>query len=300
MIKSLKFLEGNGYVSKNENTKKYLMNKTFTFEKDKVNIIFGRNGSGKSTILTTIAGHSLVKDGFLMKHELRDVLGFYSIDNKDENDIIKILLNCLVTNQSEIDMTGTPVYYHNFKTKHSTGSLGALRGDLITSMQMELAYMLEKKGHSEGEMRLTELDLVLKAIERFKGKTMTDILKRTEDFVTPLGFESKMGFEEENPLHLAIQSYLQKLGDNDKPELVLLLDEYDENLDLNYAYNILTDLLIKVQEDYNAQIILTTHNPFVLSNKFTESGYYNLISLDDEYTKASREFMYSLFSSDKI
>ena len=291
MIKSIKFTEGFGYVSDCENTQKTLLNKTFKFDKDRINIIFGRNGSGKSTILKTIAGHCFVKDGFIKKQDIKS----WNLLS-DNDDWFDKLLKKHVGNSSEIEMNGAPLYYHNFKeTEHKSSDLGSMMGDMITSFQQEVAYIMERSQRSDGEQKLTQLELVTDALDRMKGMSMEDFIHREEKFIGALGDSCSVGFDENKKEHVALRDYFSKLDGYKEKEVTLLLDEYDENLDVNYAFNVLYDYLPKLQKDFNAQIILTTHNPIVLSDIFYKSDKFNIISLEEDYTEGCRDFLYKIF-----
>lgn len=116
---------------------KNLLNRTFEFEPNKINLIFGQNASGKTTILKAIGGNAGTTDGYA---KLLNPLGIHDFGEKASLESFKRNLTKTMGNSAIIEWDGTPIYYDNFANRNSYGSLGDLAGsvlgdDVLTEIQ---------------------------------------------------------------------------------------------------------------------------------------------------------------------
>ena len=74
-----------------------------------------------------------------------------------------------------------------------------------------------------------------------------------------------------------------------------LFDEIDKSLDINNIYQLYVNIFPEIIKKYKTQIILVSHSPIILSDKIYNSDYYNIISIDEEYTRECRENLAKLF-----
>lgn len=84
-----------------------LIGKKFSFDNKKINILFGPNGCGKSTILKTIAGKALITDGYSRFFEPLDFPGW-------DNYVVEEQISKLSMNTAKVEWSGNPIYCNNF------------------------------------------------------------------------------------------------------------------------------------------------------------------------------------------
>ena len=89
--------------------------------------------------------------------------------------------------------------------------------------------------------------------------------------------------------------YIKEKHTDDNASLTIMLDEIDKSLDINNIIMLYTEVLPKLVQKYNVQVILVSHSPIILSDKIYNSEYYNIISLDENYTTSVRENIQMLF-----
>ena len=83
--------------------------------------------------------------------------------------------------------------------------------------------------------------------------------------------------------------YLQNFYKGNNDHITILLDEVDKSLDINNVEYMFTELIPKLHDINNDQIIVISHSPLVLSEDVCNSEKYNLISLMPEYTQKVKE-----------
>ena len=64
-----------------------------------------------------------------------------------------------------------------------------------------------------------------------------------------------------------------------------LFDELDKSLDIVNTCYLYNTALPKLVETTGVQIIIISHSPIVLSEKIRNNEMYNIISIDEDYTK---------------
>ena len=74
-----------------------------------------------------------------------------------------------------------------------------------------------------------------------------------------------------------------------------LFDEFDKHLSIANTINLYTEYLPNVFEKSKPQIILVSHSPIVLSKAVSDTGIYNLVSLDEEYTETCKKRLAEIF-----
>jgi AAA15 family ATPase/GTPase len=89
--------------------------------------------------------------------------------------------------------------------------------------------------------------------------------------------------------------YIKEKHTDDNASLTIMLDEIDKSLDINNIIMLYTEVLPKLVQKYNVQVILVSHSPIILSDKIYNSEDYNIISLDENYTTSVRENIQMLF-----
>lgn len=273
---------------KNPHLIKNLLNRTFEFSGDKINILFGPNASGKTTIIKTIARYCLcgdnhASDGFtnIAKVEPLDY-GFSWSEKPDyTQEKLKNILD--KKNPAIIEWDGSPVYFENLDGRRQTGSIGDLAGSLL-SQKEEFLYLVNRSKMSQGQNSMFFINQLIKIcdnvptrddynnnLERYKNnKTWYDAVK--------------------NSLY-----YINSFGDGDG-KFTLLLDETDKSMDISNVLLFYKEFLPMLQKNFNVQIIIVSHSPLMLSNIIQDNDNYNFISIDNKYTKEMKK----LFSGVKF
>lgn len=265
---------------------KNLLKRDFTFAPDKINILFGPNGSGKTTILKTIAKYCLCGedhscDGFtnIMNIQPLDYGCFLDDDkNKYSYDTFLDELN-KKTNRATIEWDGAPVYYENLAGRHQTGSIGDLAGAMFQSTGDEVLYHINKGQISQGQHSIYLLNQLINVCKTIPTRdsykeTLETIKRKSPDVWFPC---AKNGFD-----------YINSFGDG-TGRMTLLLDEVDKSMDMENVLLLYKEFLPTLMKKYNLQIIIVSHSPLMLTNIIQDSDNYNFISLDKKYTKEMKK-----------
>lgn len=250
---------------------KNLLNRKIEFSSDKINLIFGPNASGKSTILKALAGKALIEDGFT---RLADTLDFTGLFEEPTKKGFLKYVNKRMYNSANIEWDGSPIYFDNFANRQSRGNLGDLAGSVLgNDLKTEVQYILGKKRSSQGQVTMWLLDKLLNIAEH--NKTMEEILepqikKNCSDiWKTSYNIQSEYFYSFEKA---------KVKGQN-----TFMFDEIDKSLDVLNVFQLYTEVFPKFFEETGVQIILISHSPLVLSDEIRK--HYNLISTDEEYTQ---------------
>lgn len=262
---------------------KNLVGKRIEFSKDKINVLFGPNGSGKTTIIKTIANYCLCgdtnnADGYtnVLKYGPLDFNVSFFSDKRDEYKIEDALHKYSRTNYANVEWDGHPVYFENTAGRKNYGMLGDLQGGLLSTGKDEFLYLMDRSKLSLGQNTIYMINKIADAIER---------CPTLDDFANVL----KRKYNEY--WLAAISTQLSYIKDNYKEGgcMTLLLDEMDKSLDIENTLLLYRDFLPALQKKYNIQIILVSHSPLMLSNIIQNSDDYNFISLDKKYTKEMKK-----------
>lgn len=292
MIKSIKFTKRNkkyNYIGENPVLIKNLYNRKFKFEDNKINVLFGPNASGKSTIIKAIAAHCLcgedkrVQDGMTNFKKFNPTDYGFLVDRTKER--FYELIDNAAGNIVEIDWDGGFVYNDNFGARGSH-AIGDLCGGIIDDIGEEINYILGKGQISMGQNSIYLINkltqLCTKKFEMSEiDKLFTKEFNRVND---TWGNTWKLAYD-----------YINEKHTDDNASLTIMLDEIDKSLDINNVIMLYTEVLPKLVQKYNVQVILVSHSPIILSDKIFNNPDYNIISLDKEYTDSVRENMKQLY-----
>lgn len=245
---------------------------------DGINIIFGYNGSGKTTIIRALAGYAGIEgDGFpryiepLRYHDWWDK---YDV----EGYVKRVMLN-----SADIEWDGNPIYYHNFEylKDNSCGVFGNLTGGMLANVSEEMEFHLIKGKLSAGQMCV----YMQRKLERVASdkRTLAEHIKLNQVANDSWELADKKQTE-----------YFSKFP-NFKKEcpVTLLLDEADKSLDVLSELVYFNDVLPYLHNKYNTQIIAVSHSPIVLGLSKKD---YNIISINEDYTEKCLEQMRMIFS----
>lgn len=263
---------------------KNLLNHKFEFAPNRINVLFGPNGSGKTTILKAIAAGSMCGigyqfDGFTnLQCYCPENMNLPWGEEKDFNKALKEALENRAGNQFKLEWDGYPVYYENFASRKSY-SFGDLEGGLIEDGLEEMNYILGKDRSSAGQTTIWMINkLTSIAIRNIDINKMFEDVKKRMKHVNDLW----SGCYQAN---LDYFNKFYKEGNEKDNKLTVLLDEMDKSLDINNVVRLYTELFPRLVEKYPIQLILISHSPIILSKNIRENPIYNIISLEEDYTK---------------
>ena len=263
---------------------KNLLGRKFEFEAGKINVIFGPNASGKTTILRAIAGNAGCDDGY---PTLMGPLDIHDFDEEASPESFRKALNKKMRNSANIEWDGVPIYYDNFANRKSYGSLGDLCGSVLgDDIVTEIQYMMGKDKISLGQNSIyliNRLFNIAKSHLSFK-----DIFKQ---YINEDGSRKKMAVNSSwtNAYNIQLDYYM---GFNNACENLpgtFLFDELDKSLDILNVYSLYVDVLPEFVKKTGVQVIIISHSPLVLMDKIRNNDMYNFISIDEEYTKTCIE-----------
>jgi predicted ATPase len=267
---------------------KNLGEKTITFDPDKINVLFGPNGCGKSTIIKELANYCLCGDrfacdGFTNPYHLEPVYLNGSIFDEDKStkytlsNYRKSLSQDGKRNDVSVVWDGGAVFNENISGRRTTGAIGDLVGGLFTSDLDEFIYLANR-----GQMSLGQNTIYM----------INKLAQICENVPTLNDFENVVKKNNHNDSWYKTGCLaLKHINEHYRPgaKMTLLLDEMDKSLDIENTLLLYRDYLPALQKKFNIQIILVSHSPIMLTNIVQDSPNYNFISIDKKYTKQMKE-----------
>lgn len=266
----------NDYV--NDLCAKCLLNRKFEFSGDKINVIFGPNASGKSTILHAIAESLCIDDGFTRIFEPLE-LSSGAFCEKDEYSVSKYIerhtKNCF-----DLEWDGVPVYFENFQSRSGL-RVGDLQGSILKDASEEITYLYNRNKISLGQKSMFIMNKVLGIAAH--PVTYSMLMEQPEAWIK----SKNEVWAECAKSQIDYWNSFPK-ANSGEPNTVMF-DEMDKSLDIVNTAILYSDYLPKIREKYGMQFILVSHSPIILTDKIFNSPNYNIISMDKEYTDQCRE-----------
>ena len=271
----------------NEYLAKNLLNRKFEFASDKINVIFGPNACGKTTIIKALAGNAMIRDGFTQLVEpgyIRDFSFNKTNEESFNEETVQKYIDSLKLNSCNIDWDGVPIYYQNFENRRNVTS-GDMVGSILKDFSDELLYIIKSKEISKGQNSIFIINRVIdigknpvtydELFKSYKNMSCNDVWRSSYD--------------------AQIAHFMKYENANSGNPNTFLFDEIDKSLDINNTYQLYVNIFPEIIKKYKIQIILVSHSPIILSDKIYNSDYYNIISIDEEYTRVCRENLAKLF-----
>ena len=265
-----------------------LVDREFKFTNG-LNIIFGPNASGKTTLLKAIAGNAGASDGFSGLREPFDIK--FELGKKIDSDDVRGYLNKMMQNTAEIKWDGAPIYYHNFESKlQNSGYIGSLGGSVLgDDLGDEIMYIMNRNNISMGQNsifllnRLYQIGQTPTCYGKLFSKYVSDGKVDIANLKKTMNDAWSNAYEEQLKYYLSFEKSLI-----DSP-ITFLFDEIDKSMDILNVYYLYTEYLPKLIKETGVQVILVSHSPVVLSKKVRENPLVNFISIDDKYTEKCLE-----------
>ena len=277
----------------NKHLKKTLLDREFIFKPNKINLLFGPNGSGKTTIIRAIAAHGLCGarehfDGFTNFDcfSPMDVMpGFELITEQNKLVVnVKDAVTRRAGNEAIVEWDGFPVYYQNIASRNSN-TLGSLvGGGIINSFGEEMLYRMNNSQQSAGQQTVSLFNKLVSVL------TNTDVMD-VEKTIETTEKKLKNVNETWSNMYRGIIGYYKQYyrPDTENKKMTVLLDEIDKSLDITSVIMLYETILPTLATKCPIQIIAVSHSPIVLTNNIFENPMYNIISLDEKYTKQCRK-----------
>ena len=258
-----------------------LLNRTFYFEPNKINLIFGPNASGKTTILKALGGIAGTTDGYAQLYSPLDVRDFEekaSIETFKRRKLQKLMCNSAI-----VDWDGTPIYYDNFANRKSYGSLGDLGGSVLgNDIGTEIQYIILKDEISQGQNSLYLMNRLFNiAKQHLSYKDIFSEYINDDGTYKPMAVNSawEEAYKAQLDYYMSFENSLKNLPGT------FLFDELDKSLDIINTCYLYNTALPKLVEKTGIQIIIISHSPIVLSKNIYKNEMYNIISINEDYTK---------------
>lgn len=259
-----------------------LLGRKIEFEPGKINLIFGPNASGKTTILKAIAGNAGIdNDGY---PKLYGPLEFdRGLGEEITKEHVRNFYNKLMKNSADIEWDGSPVYYDNFANRKNYGYIGDMLGSVLgNDLVTEIEYRMNKNQISLGQNSIYLLNRLIDIAK--KHLCFADLFK---GYVNQDGTikEMRMNAVWSDAYRLQLEYFLGFEKSLVKSPGTFLFDELDKSLDIANIYALYIGMLPKLVEETGVQVIIISHSPLVLSERILGNNIYNFISMDEAYTK---------------
>lgn len=261
---------------------KYLIGKKFKFEPGKVNIVFGPNGCGKTTILRAIAGNAGI-DGDGMPRLVGPIDAFGFGDEKTVDVYKDKYIHKLMCNTASVVWDGNVVYYDNFSKTMQNGysAFGGLVGSALGSIEDEITFRIGGSKLSSGQKAgwmFNKIAAMQEAGLTLKGITEDRMDKHCND-VWKASYKAQTG-------------YFSGLENYDKQvPMTILFDEPEVNFDIPTVWGLYSQVFPGMCKEHETQIITVSHSPIVLSDGIMNNELVNIVSLDEEYTEKVKTFL---------
>ena len=277
----------------NKHLKKTLLDREFIFEPNKINLLFGPNGSGKTTIIRAIAAHGLCGardhfDGFTnfdCFSPMEVMPGFELVT--EQNKLIANVKDAITKragNEAVVEWDGFPVYYQNIASRNSN-TLGSLvGGGIINSFGEEMLYRMNNSQQSAGQQTVVLFNKLVSVL------TNTDVMNVEKTIDTAEKKLKEVNETWSNTYRGIIGYYKQYYrSDTENKKMTVLLDEIDKSLDINTVISLYNNVMPNLASNYPVQIIAVSHSPIILTDNIFNNPMYNIISLDENYTAQCRK-----------
>ena len=267
-----------------------LLGKKFVFEPHKINVIFGENAAGKSTIINTLAaycqcGDADNLDGWTNINFVKPLPSHSFLSSSEENDekyvqqVVEDNINRLMKNNAVVEWDGIPVYNDSFSNRKMTGWLGELTGSVLDSALDEALWLTSRR--SLGEKSIAILCKMIPKLEKpFTLEECLSCVKKDYNNIWKV-------------YQKALVQRLKRLnsGFSGEPVNTFMFDEIDKSMSISNVVTLYTKILPSLVEKTGCQIIIVSHSPVIITDQVYDSRFYNIINVTEGYAEECKSIL---------
>ena len=267
-----------------------LLGKKFVFESHKINVIFGENAAGKSTIINTLAaycqcGDANNLDGWTNINFVNPLSSHSFLSSSEENDekyvqqVVEDNINRLMKNNAVVEWDGIPVYNDSFSNRKMTGWFGELTGSVLDSTLDEALWLTSRR--SLGEKSIAILCKMIPKLE--KPFTLEECLSRVKKNYNNIW----------EVYQKALVQRLKRFNSGFSGETVntFMFDEIDKSMSISNVVTLYTKILPSLVEKTGCQIIIVSHSPVIITEQVYDSRFYNIINVTEGYAEECKSIL---------
>lgn len=267
-----------------------LLGKKFVFEPHKINVIFGENAAGKSTIINTLAaycqcGDADNLDGWTNINFVKPLPSHSFLSSSEENDekyvqqVVEDNINRLMKNNAVVEWDGIPVYNDSFSNRKMLGQLGELTGSVLDSVLDEALWLTSRR--SLGEKSIAILCKMIPKLEKpFTLEECLSCVKKDYNNIWKV-------------YQKALVQRLKRLnsGFSGEPVNTFMFDEIDKSMSISNVVTLYTKILPSLVEKTGCQIIIVSHSPVIITEQVYDSRFYNIINVTEGYAEECKSIL---------
>ena len=267
-----------------------LLGKKFVFEPHKINVIFGENAAGKSTIINTLAaycqcGDADNLDGWTNINFVKPLPSHSFLSSSEENDekyvqqVVEDNINRLMKNNAVVEWDGIPVYNDSFSNRKMTGWFGELTGSVLDSVLDEALWLTSRR--SLGEKSIAILCKMIPKLEKpFTLEECLSCVKKDYNNIWKV-------------YQKALVQRLKRLnsGFSGEPVNTFMFDEIDKSMSISNVVMLYTKILPSLVEKTGCQIIIVSHSPVIITDQVYDSRFYNIINVTEGYAEECKSIL---------
>lgn len=267
-----------------------LLGKKFVFEPHKINVIFGENAAGKSTIINTLAaycqcGDADNLDGWTNINFVKPLPSHSFLSSSEENDekyvqqVVEDNINRLMKNNAVVEWDGIPVYNDSFSNRKMLGQLGGLTGSVLDSVLDEALWLTSRR--SLGEKSIAILCKMIPKLEKpFTLEECLSCVKKDYNNIWKV-------------YQKALVQRLKRLnsGFSGEPVNTFMFDEIDKSMSISNVVTLYTKILPSLVEKTGCQIIIVSHSPVIITDQVYDSRFYNIINVTEGYAEECKSIL---------
>ena len=267
-----------------------LLGKKFVFEPHKINVIFGENAAGKSTIINTLAaycqcGDANNLDGWTNINFVNPLSSHSFLSSSEENDekyvqqVVENDINRLMKNNAVVEWDGIPVYNDSFSNRKMTGWFGELTGSVLDTPLDEALWLTSHQ--SLGEKSITILCKMIPKLEKpFTLEECLSCVKKNSNNIWKV-------------YQKTLEQRLKRLnsGFSGEPVNTFMFDEIDKSMSISNVVTLYTKILPSLVEKTGCQIIIVSHSPVIMTEQVYDSRFYNIINVTEGYAEECKSIL---------